>query len=337
MTGASPVSVSTVPQVFNAPALMGTLPAMKLHHAWTLLLGMCVLAACDDNQAATGGTADERIRSLAQSVGAGSVGAASIGPDGSEIQFLTFDGTPGFASTDAVGQIAIKDYPNVAEVAFLTRPVMVEQLQLETFAARLEAVTGCQDVQGSVYATYGGSILQEVGCAPVEQDRYPEIHATYLDAKRIEPLTTWDEASLATALEEARQLVGDQAAMLDFRTNGVDSVVYWVMSPQVAGPYLGWPCNHSAVRTGSTIAGARQVLYVGCMPFGSDGATAFPLQQLTAAALRSAVASGAEALGIPVERVQQFEVVTEGTAPLSLRVSTDLDAEVPRRVLIPLG
>ena len=330
------MSASNVPQVFNAPALMGTLRAMRLHHAWTLLLGISVLAGCDD-QVATGGTADERIRSLASFVGARSIGAASVGPDGSTIQFLSFDGTPGFASTDAGGQIAVKEYPNVAEVAFLTRPGTIDQLQLETFAARLEAVTGCQDVHGSVYVTHGGSILQEVGCAPVGQGLPIEIRETYLDAKRVEPLTTWDEASLATALEEARQLVGDHAVVLDFRTNGVDSVVYQVMSPSVAGPYLGWPCNLSAVRTGSIIEGFRQVYYVGCLALGSDRTTAFSLQQLTPSALLSAVASGAEALGIPIERVQQFEIVTDGTARLNLQVSADLDSGAPRQVLIPLG
>src|SRR5690606_24691698 len=109
------------------------------------------------------------------------------------LQFISsFDGAPSFASTNELGQVSVKEYPAINEVAFLTRPVAIDALRLEAFASRLDTLTACPEPEGTIYATHGGAILQEIACPSGDPEIPPVIHETYLDDQRVEPLLTWD-------------------------------------------------------------------------------------------------------------------------------------------------
>lgn len=312
---------------------------MGLRTIGALLLGISLLSGCDDAPAGSE-TADARIRTLASFVGAQTIGFVSVNPDTVSMQFIAFDGSPRFASMDVLGRITLNRAPTFAEVAFLTRPVPLDQLQLDLFTARIAALPGCRNVHANLFATHGGSILQEIGCPVDDGFLPPVIHQTFLDANPVEHLPLLTEATLATALLEARQLVGPQAVRLEFDASvgrAPTSFGFRVISEPLVSLLDGSPCHVVTQRSGVLAVGIRPVLHRGCVAVTvPDPFTRLSLENVHPAAFLVALTRGADSLGVPVEQVQHFELIQDASLQLQVRVSIDMLSDLPRSVVVPL-
>lgn len=298
---------------------------MRLRNLAVSALGLLLLVGCSGEPAAPAG---DRIREVVTTAGATQLGWVDVSPTTVRVYYL--EGSEPMAVTKASGDASTSASP--AGAPLLTAPKTIDQLKLEEFTARLGAVQGCADgTYGTIHATHGGAVLQQVGCSVGQAGTMKE---SYLDGQLLTTIDGWTEASLTAQLAEFRVLVGDQTRQLNFytprSTTSEPSYKATAISAPVPG-VDGQECFDQASRAGTMPeAEFGMVTYRGCEGATTLGDTDFAASELSSAKILAALQRGAERLKINVDDFGDFTVISVGgELKVQMQVAEDVNAEVP--------